>query len=253
MLDVTPLLGLPYVASPCGEGPNARFDQRPLYRDDAFDCVTFVNTVLANGDRDSYIHCTHRDALVAYQNRLHFLSVDWNPVLCEQGILTEITQSLCDTLSLQAAAASALVSKKNWYRHKTETGLYLPGCNDEEKQLRLRELQSLGQSMPDENSVMTYCPIDVLCVDAQMQASLYAAMPDRAVLEIVRPNWDAGCGTAMNCSHLGVVIKHKSALMFVHASSEAGCVVAVPVWDYLTRFVGHASIKGIAVFAILMP
>src|SRR5579863_9448532 len=36
-----------YLIGALGEGPEAQYDQSPLYRTDAFDCVTFVSTVIA--------------------------------------------------------------------------------------------------------------------------------------------------------------------------------------------------------------
>ena len=40
-------LGRPYFWGPLGEGAEGDFDQYPLYRADLFDCLTFVETVLA--------------------------------------------------------------------------------------------------------------------------------------------------------------------------------------------------------------
>ena len=40
-------LGRPYVRGALGEGPDGRFDKNPLFRFDCFDCLTYVNTVLA--------------------------------------------------------------------------------------------------------------------------------------------------------------------------------------------------------------
>ena len=44
---VEQLKGRPYLAFPLGEGQLGKFDQRPLYRWDGFDCQTFVEVVLA--------------------------------------------------------------------------------------------------------------------------------------------------------------------------------------------------------------
>jgi len=41
------LLNRPYVLGPLGEGTKALYDREPLYRNDVFDCTTFVETVLA--------------------------------------------------------------------------------------------------------------------------------------------------------------------------------------------------------------
>ena len=40
-------IGTPFLAMPLGEGPRGKYDQGPLYRFDAFDCTTLVETVVA--------------------------------------------------------------------------------------------------------------------------------------------------------------------------------------------------------------
>ena len=40
-------LGKPYILGAQGEGKQGEFDQSPLYRFDGFDCVTYVNNILA--------------------------------------------------------------------------------------------------------------------------------------------------------------------------------------------------------------
>src|SRR5690606_32543867 len=40
-------LGSDYVGDPLGEGESGVYDRDPLYRFDAFDCTTYVETVLA--------------------------------------------------------------------------------------------------------------------------------------------------------------------------------------------------------------
>src|SRR5688572_7398635 len=40
-------LDAPYLLEPLGEGPDGVYSQEPLYRTDRFDCVTYVDTVLA--------------------------------------------------------------------------------------------------------------------------------------------------------------------------------------------------------------
>src|SRR5271169_5922701 len=49
-------LGVPYKLGSLGEGPDGEFDRDPLIRFDAFDCTTFVETVMAlslDSDLDS--------------------------------------------------------------------------------------------------------------------------------------------------------------------------------------------------------
>ncbi len=68
-------VGATYVNSPLGEG--AGVDADPLIRDDAFDCTTFVETVLACGDVDRLTNIRYRGGDVGFLNRNHFIETDW--------------------------------------------------------------------------------------------------------------------------------------------------------------------------------
>ncbi len=68
-------LGARYVNDPLGDGVG--YDTNPLIRDDAFDCTTFVETVLAGGDVAQLNKIRYRDGIVAWENRNHFIETDW--------------------------------------------------------------------------------------------------------------------------------------------------------------------------------
>lgn len=68
-------LGAKYVLDPLGEG--AGYDSDPLIRFDAFDCTTFVETVLAGGDAARLNKIRYADGVVAFENRNHFIETDW--------------------------------------------------------------------------------------------------------------------------------------------------------------------------------
>ncbi|MCM1294323.1 MAG: DUF1460 domain-containing protein [Muribaculaceae bacterium] len=68
-------LGAKYVRDPLGEGVAP--DDDPLIRNDAFDCTTFVETVLAGGDIDKLTKIRYRCGNVSFINRNHFIESDW--------------------------------------------------------------------------------------------------------------------------------------------------------------------------------
>lgn len=68
-------LGARYVADPLGEGFG--YDSDPLIRDDAFDCTTFVETSIADGDIEKLTRIRYRDGRVAFDARNHFIETDW--------------------------------------------------------------------------------------------------------------------------------------------------------------------------------
>lgn len=90
------LLGRPYVSDPMGEG--AGYDADPLARYDAFDCLTFVEEVLALSLSPDPAHAADvRDSLrygdspKDYVHRRHFMELQWIPGTTEDGWLKDTT------------------------------------------------------------------------------------------------------------------------------------------------------------------
>lgn len=68
-------VGVPYQESPLGEGVLPDVD--PVIRFDAFDCMTFVETVLADGDEKQLNQIRYKDGNISFLNRNHFIEADW--------------------------------------------------------------------------------------------------------------------------------------------------------------------------------
>jgi hypothetical protein len=68
-------MGAPYAIDPLGEGRG--IDPDPLSRDDAFDCMTFVETVLARTLGIDLQSIRYKDGRVDFMARNHFVSLDW--------------------------------------------------------------------------------------------------------------------------------------------------------------------------------
>lgn len=90
-------LGAPYERSPLGEGEGIDPDAR--YREDAFDCLTLVETAIAlahSRDRsqaerilDDIRYASGRAP--SFQSRLHLMEAQWIPDLIRKGYLEEVT------------------------------------------------------------------------------------------------------------------------------------------------------------------
>jgi hypothetical protein len=97
-----PLMGRPYVIDGHGEG--AGHDLDPPARYDAFDCVTFLEEVLAltlapdpistPGVRQAL---RYKDGVARFANRNHFWLQQWIPNNIEAGFLRDITADLGET------------------------------------------------------------------------------------------------------------------------------------------------------------
>lgn len=68
-------IGAKYVRDALGEGYG--YDSDPLIRNDAFDCTTFVETVLAGGDLNKLNHIRYHDGNISFASRNHFIETEW--------------------------------------------------------------------------------------------------------------------------------------------------------------------------------
>lgn len=100
-------LGARYVLDPLGEA--AGYDPDPLIRDDAFDCTTFVETALADGDMARLMKIRYRDGQARWENRNHFIETDW---------LANNADLLRNVSACYGAAAvrHVIVDKRSWAR-----------------------------------------------------------------------------------------------------------------------------------------
>jgi hypothetical protein len=97
------LLGVPWLNNPAGEGRSPDLD--PPARYDAFDCLTYVEEVLALAfSPDPRGIPTVRRALrygaevpPNYEDRLHFMELQWVPAAVKAGFLQDITHEIGET------------------------------------------------------------------------------------------------------------------------------------------------------------
>lgn len=252
------LKGKPYLLGSLGEGPTALYDQFPLYRMDAFDCETFVTTVLALTKANSLKtfeqqlkEIRYKDGKVDYLYRNHFTSLDWNQNNQKQGLVKDITMEIKDKNNHSVALwAAALIDKPSWYANKLPSSIRLQKPNAAEQQKRLQDLKNKGLSLNATPAKIPYLPLSVLFINKQTpDLYLFSQIPNGSIIEIVRPNWDLRktIGTALNVSHLGFAIWINGQLFFRQASSQLGKVVDTPLIEYLKEAQLSPTIKGINV------
>lgn len=252
----------PYSLGALGEGMNGQIDQSPLYRTDAFDCETFVDTVLAlafGHDIHQFRRCInqiryHR-GLVSFVDRNHFTDLDWNKNNQTEGFVKDITTTLLNEQNQPVAqSAHALINKSAWYSHFSTHNIRIQTTDLGEKEKRLRSLKQQGHQIPSKMSTISYIPLSVL-FDKKGKANmhLFRQIPNAAIIEIIRPNWDLTktIGTHLNVSHLGFAIWQNNILFFREASSESNRVVDIPLIQYLRSTLKSPTIKGINIQIVL--
>jgi hypothetical protein len=158
-------LGVPYKLGSLGEGPDGEFDRDPLIRFDAFDCTTFVETVMAlslDGDLESATRTLqkirYKDGQIGYATRNHFIELDWVPNNVRAGYLHDITSEVAGR---NAVKVHKTISKRRWYLRKSRLSLDGGFTEDEKKPLALK-LQHLGSRFPDQRATLTLLPLKAL-------------------------------------------------------------------------------------------
>lgn len=251
-------MGKPYQMFPLGEGPNAYFDKNPLYRTDVFDCMTYVNTVIALANANNLQEFQHNFKLLSYENgnvtfvaRNHFVTGDWNENNAKQGFIKDITATIKDghgTTPVRYAVTT--IDRPNWYR------MMLPQCvrvffypGDTQATQLLTALRAQASEVKAQRVATPYIPLTALFNGAgQPNMQLFNQIPSGSIIEIVRPNWDLTqlIGTHINVSHLGFVIHTPQGLIFREASSDNSRIADIQLTAYLKQFIG-TSVGGINV------
>ena len=255
-------LGKSYLVTSLGEGIQGRYDQFPLYRTDVFDCETYVDTVLAlalsnnpTQFKSSINHVRYHNGHVSFVERNHFTCLDWNQNNQNQGFVKDITTSFRNQQHQPVSQwAKALINKPSWYAHMTTKNIRLSQSNPDEQARRLEALKREGSQLGTAVSTIPYIPLSLLFdKNGKPNQFLFHQIPNAAIVEIVRPNWDLNkeIGTHLNVSHLGFVFWKNGILYFRQASSVYNGVVEVPLIEYLAQARKSPTIKGINVQTVL--
>ncbi len=246
----------PYSLFPLGEGAIGEYDHMPRYRTDAFDCETFVDTVLAaalSTNFNGFKHCMdiirYQQGHVSFTKRNHFTSIDWNRNNQQQGLLRDITKTIKNQAHHPIAIhAETDIDKANWYAHLPASRIRLPNASLLQRTQQLKKLRLAGRQFARQHSSLPYLPLRVL-FDEQGHANalLFQQIPHGAIVEIVRPNWDLiqQIGTRNDVSHLGFVFWQDGTLIFREASSDAQQVIDIPLVNYLRQQRKNPTIQGI--------
>lgn len=248
-------LNKPYLLFALGEGENAAFDQHPLYRTDAFDCETFVDTVLAltlakNMDefKQNMNKIRYRNGQVEFIQRNHFTGLEWNIHNQQQGFIQDITPSITHNNKPIYVLSQTPINKGSWYQHLSENRIYLPKSSDKQKLIQYQKLKSLGRTQESATSEVTYLPLTQLFnTKGHIHPDILKQIPNGSIMEIVRPQWnlEKQIGTQLDISHLGFLIHKNNNIYFRNASSTHQKVIDEKLEDYLKKCLKSPTIKGI--------
>jgi hypothetical protein len=213
-------LGRPYKVDPLGEGRG--YDKDPLYRLDAFDCMTYVETVIAQAlanDFDQFVELMkeirYKNGQVNFVLRNHFTNIDWIKNNQKNGLITDITRKLFPTYTL---TSEIQIDKAAWFKKKYH----------------------LQVDLPLQISRLDYIPLDSLLQNPK----LLQKIPSGSIINIVRSGW-------IDISHQGFAILGTDGIFyFRHASLTRKKVTQVSLLNYLIKIKRVKKVKGINVLRI---
>lgn len=242
-------MGQPYVGGPLGEGPAGTFDRDPRFREDAFDCTTFVETVIAvakartkSAVLPNMDSIRYKNGVVSFETRNHMPGIDWINNNKANGTLTDITRSI-DPESTYVA--EALIQKDEWFKKLGESAL--GGISDEEKPEKLRQLHALSKKFGKKTERVPFLYKHNLVEKPE----ILKRIPHGAVINIVRPKWNLveAAGTHLNISHQGFAFHKNGEVYFRHAKVGA-TVTEELLLDYVKRSLESPTVQGINVLIV---
>lgn len=203
-------MGAKYINDPLGEGRAP--DSDPLIRDDAFDCTTFVETVLAHGDVDTLNKIRYKNGKIDFINRNHFIETDWLPN--NSNIVKNVSAQYGQT-----ALRYVVINRAAWLR-------------------RMHNIDSDTAVVATDIEYIPYDNITTLKTDRPMIVLFIVGNTGKS--DII--------GTDLAVVHMGFLMPNG---MLRHASSTAGRIVDVPVSEYIADRRQNKNNLGITLLEIL--
>jgi hypothetical protein len=202
-------MGKPFALSPLGEGPGAHTDKDPIVRFDRFDCVTYVEEVMAlswHADLNRAVDELQRVRYVAgrirYGARKHIMMAQWIPLNVSAGFVRDITRSVgrgeTKTATLRIAAQD--------FRSKKGSALELA-----------------ARDQPHGSHSVDMVPLSRMPL-------LLERVPAGTIITTIRQSQQ---NVPYRASHVGLVIVQGGKRMIRHAHKPSGRVVQQPLAEFV--------------------
>lgn len=202
-------LGAKYIADPLGEAKLP--DSDPLIRTDAFDCTTFVETVLAGGDVNSLTKIRYKDGEIGFLNRNHFIETDW--LQNNSNLVKNVSAKYGET-----SIRKVTIDKQNW----------------------LKKVHDIDASFSPQTVYVEYIPYENI-------KSFTLSKPMVVLFITGKSEKSDKIGTDLAVSHMGLLLPSG---ILRHASSKLGRVADVDFYDYVLLRAQDKNNIGIALVEI---
>lgn len=214
------LLGKTYVLNPLGEGNADVIDQDPLFRLDAFDCMTYLESVIALSlshnlsEINVQMHKLRYGAKeISFANRFHFVEKGWLANGHSLGLFQDATASLFPGL---AETKSARIDGPSWFHY---LNLQKVGTSKASLKARERAVQDLARKAKAEKAQISFLPKAKILENPQ----LLSKIPDGSmVFFVIDPSERIrrSAGTDLLIAHSGFVFQRDGKTLLRDASSR---------------------------------
>lgn len=201
-------VGKPYMNNPLGE--DIAPDTDPLIRFDAFDCTTFVETALADGNVEKLNKIRYKNGKVGFINRNHIMETDWLPNNSE--LLTDVTRYYGKT-----SVHSVKIDRAKWMKCKHQ----------------------IDDNTPVKTVYLEYIPYNNITKIENTEPLVVLFIRDKRI----KP----GKGTDLAVTHMGFLLPNG---ILRHASRRAKRVVDTDFYEYINRMVENQNNLGIMLLGI---
>jgi HEAT repeat protein len=206
------MLGTPYRLDPLGEGKGHPPDEDPRLRFDAFDCTTFVETVMALGSARSLeelqrmLDDIRYDGPIGYIQRDHFFEAQWLSANLRKGWVRDVTA--------QIGAGDAA----SWTKHVSG--------DDWERRIAARNIALPPERAPIGDFALSYLPLGKVAAHAR-------AIPSGTLLAVVREDRPR---VPLMITHLGFLFQTEKGPVVRHAGRDLyGRVADEELGHFLAR------------------
>jgi hypothetical protein len=264
----TALLDRPYAWNPIGEGPG-QFDPDPPFDLQRFDCMTWLETVIALARArclddvfDDLWTLRYGRATPSFETRTHFVSVDWLPA-AHTGALLRKPEALIERHA-PMRDVHALIDKPGWFARLGRNRMYRHLLQGQAPADALARLEAWGRTLSPVPTRLRVMAPDALFAWAERSHRLPAPerLPRDAVLFVLRPDapFNRSTGGGDPVSHVGFVMpeadgRHAAGpprWMLRSASQQARGVTDVPLRSALRTTPTQGAVLGVAI-ALVQP
>jgi hypothetical protein len=247
-------IGTPHSWTASGEGASALYDRDLEIDLNVGNCVTWVEQVLAminsggtfNGFYEALHRIRYKDAIMSYETRNHYQSVDWIPNNISAGLIKDLLPEL---LGAEIPTVQGSVDFAKWYAAKDALEGDFSDLSDAEYAARLEEFRQLGSGKEPVSDQIGYYPIEKMMVrsgeNIALDPEFIKRLPDVSIFNVVNKGLsvndkDGKWMSDLLVSHIGFIVKDPSGKVYVfHSTNKTDAGLGIMAQEDFLSFLIH--------------